>query len=111
MIRRRILLPIAVLAVALPTSALGAQQSPAAGGQPSPAANQNLKVLAMDMPQAELLQVMQNFTQALGVQCGYCHVPAPAAAPARGGGRGGRGGPAPFDFPSDDKPQKKTARE
>ena len=113
MIRRRISLPIAVLAVALPTSALGAQQSPASGGQPSPAANQNLKVLAMDMPQAELLQVMQNFTQALGVQCGYCHVPAPAATPARGGqgGRGGRGGPAPFDFPSDDRPQKKTARE
>jgi tetratricopeptide (TPR) repeat protein len=113
MIRRRVSLPIAGLAVALLTPALGAQQSPAAGGQPPAPAHQNLKVLAMDMPQAELLQVMQNFTQALGVQCGYCHVPAPAAAPARGaqGGRGGRGGPAPFDFPSDDKPQKKAARD
>jgi tetratricopeptide (TPR) repeat protein len=70
----------------------------------------------MDMPQADLLKVMQNFTQALGVQCGYCHVPAPPSAPARGaqggrGGRGGRGGQAPFDFASDDKPQKKAARE
>jgi hypothetical protein len=113
MICRRVSLPIGVLAVALLTSALGAQQPPAAGGQPPAPAHQNLKVLAMDMPQAELLQVMQNFTQALGVQCGYCHAPAPAATPARGaqGGRGGRGGPAPFDFPSDDKPQKKAARE
>jgi tetratricopeptide (TPR) repeat protein len=113
MIRRRVSLAIAVLAMAPLTSALAAQQPPAAGGQPPAPAHQNLKVLAMDMPQAELLQVMQNFTQALGVQCGYCHVPAPAAAPARGGqgGRGGRGGPPPFDFSSDDKPQKRAARE
>jgi Photosynthetic reaction centre cytochrome C subunit/Tetratricopeptide repeat len=110
MIRRGVPLPATVLAVALLTSAPGAQEPPTAGGQPPVPAHQNLKVLAMDMPQAELLQVMQNFTQALGVQCGYCHVPAPAATPARGG-QGGRGGPALFDFPSDDKPQKKAARE
>ena len=57
---------------------------------------------------------MQAFTAALGVQCGHCHVQA-AAAGGRGdggGGRGGRGGGAPaFDFASDDKPQKKAARQ
>ncbi len=112
MIRRRVPLPATVLAVALLTSAPGAQEPPTAGGQPPVPAHQNLKVLAMDMPQAELLQVMQNFTQALGVQCGCCR-PGTGRRAGRGGqgGRGGRGGPAQFDFPSDDKPQKKAARE
>jgi hypothetical protein len=105
---------IAVVAVTLLTlAALRAQQPPAAGSQP-PAPAQNLKVLARDMPQAQLLQVMLGFTQALGVQCGYCHAAAPPATPGPGApapGRGGRGGPAPFDFQSDDKPQKRAARE
>src|SRR5215831_8763959 len=79
----------------------------------APAAHQNLKVLPADMPQAQLLQTMQGFAQALGVQCGYCHATAPAPEGGRGvaGGRG-RGPAAPqFDFPSDDKPAKKAARE
>ena len=50
-----------------------------------------------------------------GVQCNHCHVQAAAAAGGRGdggGGRGGRGGGAPaFDYASDDKPQKKAARQ
>src|SRR5215510_1479275 len=54
-------------------------------------AHQNLKVLPADIPQAQLLQTMQGFAQALGVQCGYCHASAPVAdTPGRGGG-GGRG--------------------
>jgi hypothetical protein len=86
---------------------------PAAGQQVAPATHQNLKVLAPDIPQAQLLQTMQGFTQALGVQCGYCHANAPAADGGRGAGGGrGRGGAGPqFDFPSDDKPAKKAARE
>jgi hypothetical protein len=86
-----------------------------AGGPPAPVTHQNLQVLAKDIPQQELLQVMQSFTQGLGVQCGYCHAPAPAPeGQARGGGGGrGRGGPAApqFDFPSDQQAPKKAARE
>src|SRR5207248_2507668 len=57
---------------------------------------------------------MQQIAAGLGVQCGYCHVQAAAAPGGRGDGGGGRGrgaaAPA-FDFPSDDKPQKKVARD
>ncbi len=87
---------------------------PSAAQPPAPVAHQNLKVLAPDIPQAQLLQAMQGFTQALGVQCGYCHATAPAPDGGRGAAGGGRGrgaaGPQ-FDFPSDEKPAKKAARE
>jgi hypothetical protein len=76
--------------------------------------HQNLQVLPSDMAQPQLMQVMAGFTQALGVQCGFCHVPTPPASgfpgPPPGSQGGGRGGPPPFDFPSDDKPQKRAAR-
>jgi len=79
--------------------------------QNGPPAHQNLKVLPAEIPQPQLLQTMQGFTQALGVQCGYCHATAPAPEGARGGGRG-RGAAAPqFNFPSDERPAKKSARE
>ncbi len=59
---------------------------------------------------------MQSIATGLGVQCGYCHMQnaqnaAPQGGQAGRGGRGGRGGPPPFDFASDEKPQKKAARE
>ncbi|PWT83246.1 MAG: hypothetical protein C5B57_07275, partial [Blastocatellia bacterium] len=60
------------------------------------AAPRNLQVLAEDTPQPQVLQTMQQFAAALGVQCGYCHV---------------QDTPTDFDFHSDDKPQKKVARE
>jgi tetratricopeptide (TPR) repeat protein len=82
--------------------------SAAAFAQQAPAP-QNLQVLPKDMTQAQVLQAMQNFAAALGVQCTYCH--AAAAAPEGGAGRGGRGGPAPLNYASDEKPQKKAARE
>src|SRR4051812_4752832 len=89
-----------------------AQAQERGGGPPAPAAHQNLQILAKDIPQPELLQVMQGFSQGLGVQCGFCHAPAP---PPEGGGRAGggrgRGGPPVLDFPSDQLPAKKTARE
>jgi hypothetical protein len=84
------------------------------GGAPAqPAAHQNLQVFAKDIPQAELLQIMQGFTQSLGVQCGYCHAaaPPPEGRGRAGGGGRGRGGPAALDFPSDQLPAKKKARE
>src|SRR5439155_5862488 len=118
MSRRYVPLSLVVLAAALLlSSAVFAQQAAPArgGGAPAPAP-QNLQVLPKDMTPAQVLQVMQNIAQGLGVQCGYCHVQN-AAPEGRGrgdapaGGRGGRGGPPPFDFVSDDKPQKKAARE
>ena len=80
----------------------------------APPVRQNLQVLAKDIPQPELTQVMQGFTQGLGVQCTYCHAPAPAPEGGGrfgGGGGRGRGGPAALDFPSDQLPAKKKARE
>ena len=78
-----------------------AAQAPAGGapggqGRGTPAPPQNLQILPKDIPPAELRALMQNFAQALGVQCAYCHVAE---------GRGGRN-----DFAADEKPQKKTAR-
>jgi hypothetical protein len=104
---------------ALSTLAVGASQQPTAGqrgggGGRGVAAPQNLQVFPKDTPQAQIVQTMQEITGALGVQCGYCHVQAAAPAGGRGVGGGGRGrGPAApaFDFASDDKPQKKAARQ
>jgi tetratricopeptide (TPR) repeat protein len=54
----------------------------------------NLQLYPKDTPRSEVVATMQGFAQALGVTCGYCHV-----------------GTAPqFDFASDAKPQKTTAR-
>jgi hypothetical protein len=88
--------------VVLTASLAGAQQPPPGGGQRAggPGAGQpapsNLQVLPKDTPREQVLQTMQGFTQALGVQCNYCHVQE---------GRGGRN-----DMASDEKPTKKTAR-
>ena len=91
------------------------QRGAGAGRGAAAAGPQNLQVLPKDTPQAQVLQTMQAFTAALGVQCVHCHVQAAAPAGGRGdggGGRGGRGGgAAAFDYASDDKPQKKAARQ
>ena len=84
------------------TAALAAAQQPPAAGQPAAAAGAgqaaatNLQVIPKDTPRAQILQTMQAITQALGVQCNYCHVQE---------GRGGRN-----DMASDEKPTKKSAR-
>jgi len=83
----------------------------------------NLQVLPKDISTADLQETMRGFNFALGVQCNHCHVEVPPPAPAPGargagappaegrGGRGGRGNaPAPLNFASDDKPEKKAAR-
>ena len=124
MIRRQVSLSIATLATAWLVSLAVLAQEPAAGqrgaaggraGGGGAAAPQNLQVFPKDTTQAQILQTMQEVTAALGVQCAYCHVQAAAAPGGRGdggGGRAGRGGGAPaFDFASDDKPQKKVARQ
>src|SRR5882724_6464987 len=83
-------------------------QAPAGGGSsPAPGAGQrggaqapppmtNLQIFPKDAPRQQVLTTMNAFTQALGVQCNYCHVQE---------GRGGRN-----DMAADDKPTKKAAR-
>jgi len=58
---------------------------------PTPLAERNLQVLPRDMPQAQLMQVMQSFSRALGVQCSYCHVAGDFASDANGHKRIARG--------------------
>ena len=61
--------------------------------------HKNLKVLPQDISGAELLGTMKFFAQSLGVRCAFCHV-------------GKEGQPlSTFDFASDAKPEKRTARE
>ncbi|HET9270320.1 MAG TPA: c-type cytochrome [Vicinamibacterales bacterium] len=82
------------------TATLGAQAPPAgqgrAGGAPAPPPA-NLQVLPKDIPRPQLLQTMQAFSQALGVQCSHCHVFIAAGDPMN-------------DMASDVKPQKNAAR-
>ncbi|HUP47921.1 MAG TPA: c-type cytochrome [Thermoanaerobaculia bacterium] len=58
----------------------------------------NLQVLPQNIPRDDLLRTMERFTQALGVECDYCHVPNPAGTDPE------------FDFPSDAKREKAAAR-
>ena len=85
----------------LMTAALGAQAPPAggqgrAGGAP-PAPPANLQVLPKDIPRPQLLQTMQAFNQALGVQCSHCHQFVGPGDPMN-------------DMAADVKPQKNAAR-
>jgi len=110
------ILPIA-LGIALVVSAA----APVAQRGRGAAAPTNLQVLPKDTPQQDVVALMQQFTQALGVQCLYCHVQAepdpppvvedaPAPPPAAGRGRGRGQGPPPMNYASDERPQKATAR-
>jgi tetratricopeptide (TPR) repeat protein len=55
----------------------------------------NLQVFPKDTPRPQVVGAMQQFTQALGVRCEYCHVDDPATK---------------VDMASDEKQTKKTAR-
>ncbi|HST63142.1 MAG TPA: c-type cytochrome [Longimicrobium sp.] len=59
---------------------------------------QNLKVLPDTMSREAVIAVMRNFTNSLGVRCGYCHVPYDPAKPDS------------LNFVSDAKPTKDVAR-
>lgn len=72
---------------------------PVVVGQFPPDSLENLQVLPEDMEVRELIDIMRRFAIGLGVRCHYCHV-------------GAEGQPlADFDFVSDDKPEKRTARQ
>ena len=60
----------------------------------------NLKILPKDISEEELHKLMRNYSMALGVRCGFCHVSEPVP---------GRDRPK-FDFASDAKPEKNIAR-
>lgn len=118
--RKRICVWIAVLAIVIALPLLAAQ-APAgaqgAGQRDGQAAGQrggggggrggappvNLQVLPKDMERPQVIQVMQQFTMALGVMCDHCHVPQAGAQP-------GPNGQIPLDAASDEKQTKKTAR-
>jgi hypothetical protein len=77
-----------------------AASTPGAAQQWSPPAPTNLRVLAKATTGRELIQVMRGFTQGLGVRCQHCHVykgedPNDLSS---------------FDFASDEKAPKATAR-
>lgn len=74
-------------------SASPAQPGP--GPEPKPT---NLKVLEAGSTHDQVMQVMRQFTQGLGVGCDYCHARPPA-------------GKREPDFASDDNKMKLTARE
>ena len=85
------------LPVVLAATAVAAQES--ARREPPPPAPKNLKVLPRDWPRDSVVAVMRTFAMGLGVRCQYCHV-------------GREGMPLDsFDFASDEKPTKETARE
>ena len=90
----------AALAAVLLTATLAGAQPPAGGAQGAPQAAPpppaNLHVLPKDIARPQLLQTMQAFAAALGVECSHCHVRE---------GAGGRN-----DMASDEKQPKKTAR-
>jgi hypothetical protein len=65
------------------------------GPQPPP---KNLQVLPKELTRQQVTQIMRGFTRALGVRCPYCHVGVEGADLST------------FDFASDEKPTKKTAR-
>ena len=96
---RRVLFGVVPTGLML-TAPLGAQAPPAgqgrAGGAPA-APPANLQVLPKDIPRPQLLQAMQAFNQALGVQCSHCHQFIGPGDPMN-------------DMASDVKPQKNAAR-
>ena len=101
----RLLAAVVAATLALATQPLFSQDAPAGSdaGQshtarprrplPKPT---NLKVLPKDIAPEELIHIMRGYAGSLGVECSFCHAPAPT---------GHR-----LDFASDAKPDKGIAR-
>ena len=61
---------------------------------------ENLKILPKNISEDSLHAIMRTYAKSLGVKCGHCHVSKMV-----------EGNPRPqFNFASDDKPEKNTAR-
>jgi len=89
---------VAIAAQTPPSTAPPAGGSPPGAPQGPPPKPKNLKVLPSDIDHDQLITIMRGFSGALGVRCTHCHV-------------GQEGDPRSMDFASDDKDEKKTARE
>jgi tetratricopeptide (TPR) repeat protein len=76
---------------------LAALLSPAVVQGQIPDTFKNLKVLRPDVPKAELVTTMRGFASGLGVRCTHCHV--------------GPDNLQGMDFASDEKAEKRAARE
>jgi hypothetical protein len=70
----------------------------AATKPPDPPKWKNLKILPKDITMEQLDKVMDNFKDALGVKCGFCHAPSKDSTQKWP------------DFASDEKPEKLVAR-
>ena len=92
---------LAISAQQTPPPAGAQQQQPPQGGrggrgpQPPP---KNLQVLPKDLTRRQVTDIMRGFARGLGVRCPYCHVGEEGADLST------------FDFASDEKPTKATAR-
>jgi len=92
------LVSTSVAVVVLVSSMVSTARRPPQRGTFPPAQVVNLQVLPKNTPPAAVVDLMKQVTQALGVRCDHCHV-------------GVDGQPlTTFDFVSDDKKAKHTAR-
>ena len=92
--RARVLVVLAALSVAACTAFQQQQSQPVRSDQGE---FKNLKVLPPNITHDELISTMRGFARALGTRCDGCHVAIP-------------GQENKFDFPSDAKDEKRTAR-
>lgn len=69
-----------------------------AASRPPADTHKNLKVLPKNISHDDLDKIMDEWKDALGVKCGFCHAPQ-------------KDNPRKMDFPSDEKPEKNVARE
>lgn len=91
--------PLLALAILVAVAAAAVRPATAQNRWSWPDRSRNLKVLPEETDAQTLRSTMHDFTHALGVRCHYCHV-------------GEEGKPfTEWDFASDDKPAKATARE
>jgi hypothetical protein len=88
---------VLLIAPLLACTAVMAQKQ-AAATAPDTLEFHNLKVLPQNITHDELVNTMRFFSRSLGVRCGHCHVANPPGTKPE------------FDFPSDAKPEKETAR-
>jgi len=92
------LLPTAVLGIAAASLGLSVAFAQTAAPPAAPPGFKNLQVLPKEIARPQLMATMKLFAQSLGVRCTHCHV-------------GEEGKPlSTFDFASDAKPTKLTAR-
>ena len=102
---RRMPFLFSAMGILLLAASISATQAPPAGAAPGQGRGRgaplppitNLQVLPSNSSQQQVVQIMQAFTQALGVNCGHCHMWESQGNPAN-------------DYASDAKPTKNIAR-